>query len=122
MDCSFCGREISRGTESVFVTKRGKALYFCSGKCEKNMLKLGRKPRETRWTLEYRDEKAIRNKPGAAESAAAKERREKEEKAEEAVKEMAEDKTPKKSPAKEAEETKKKPAAMKGTKKKAEKK
>ena len=62
MDCSFCGHGIPRGTEMIFVTKRGKALYFCSSKCERNMLKLGRKPRETKWTDDYREEKLIRVK------------------------------------------------------------
>lgn len=70
MDCSFCGREIPRGTETILVTKRGKALYFCAKKCEKNLMKLERKPRETKWTQEYRDEKAIRTK-GAASAASA---------------------------------------------------
>ena len=88
MDCSFCGKEISRGTETVYVTKRGKALYFCSGKCEKNMIVLERKPRETKWTLEYRDEKVIRTKSGAAVSAAALERKEKEAADEKAIEEM----------------------------------
>ncbi|MBN2251691.1 MAG: hypothetical protein JW724_06430 [Candidatus Altiarchaeota archaeon] len=60
MDCSFCGGGIPRGTDTIYVTKRGKALYFCSSKCEKNMLKLKRKPRKTRWAEDYRAEKAIR--------------------------------------------------------------
>lgn len=34
----------------------GKILYFCTRKCEKNMLKLRRKPLETPWTEEYRKE------------------------------------------------------------------
>ncbi len=62
MDCSFCGKEIPRGTEVIFVTKRGKALYFCSSKCDKNMIKLERKPRETKWTQAYKEEKDIRIK------------------------------------------------------------
>ncbi|MCD6330848.1 MAG: 50S ribosomal protein L24e, partial [Thermoplasmata archaeon] len=28
--------------------------YFCSGKCRKNMLKLGRDPKKVRWTKYYR--------------------------------------------------------------------
>jgi len=62
MECSFCGREIERGTEKIFVTRMAKALYFCSSKCEKNLLKLKRKPRRVKWTKEYRKEKAIRTK------------------------------------------------------------
>jgi len=60
MNCSFCGNEIELGTEKIFVSKKGKAFYFCSSKCEKNLLKLKRKPRRVRWTAEYRKEKAIR--------------------------------------------------------------
>jgi large subunit ribosomal protein L24e len=62
MNCSFCGKDIPRGTEMIFVNKRGKALYFCSSKCDKNLIKLGRKPRETKWTAAYKEEKAIRTK------------------------------------------------------------
>jgi len=62
MNCSFCGNEIELGTEKIFVSKKGKAFYFCSSKCEKNLLKLKRKPRRVRWTQEYRKEKAIRLK------------------------------------------------------------
>ena len=41
------------GTGKMFVTKEGRVYDFCSSKCEKNMLKLNRKPRTTRWTVEY---------------------------------------------------------------------
>jgi large subunit ribosomal protein L24e len=60
MECSFCGRNIEKGTETIFVTNKGKAMYFCSRKCEKNILKLGRKARKVKWTEEYRSEKSIR--------------------------------------------------------------
>ncbi len=48
--CSFCGENIEKGTGKMYVKKDGKILFFCSTKCEKNMLKLGRIPRVTRWT------------------------------------------------------------------------
>ncbi|MBU0757229.1 MAG: TRASH domain-containing protein [Nanoarchaeota archaeon] len=51
--CSFCGKEIEQGTGKMFVKKDAKVFYFCSNKCEKNQIKLKRKPRETRWTKEY---------------------------------------------------------------------
>ncbi len=41
----------------MFVKKDGKILYFDSMKCEKNMLKLNRKARKTRWTKEYKEAK-----------------------------------------------------------------
>jgi len=52
--CSFCGENISKGTGIMYVKKDGKKLDFCSSKCEKNMLKLKRKPRETKWTKHYK--------------------------------------------------------------------
>jgi len=62
MDCNFCSIRIPRGTEYIFVTSKGKALYFCSSKCYKNLVKLNRKPRETRWTKTYVEEKQARLK------------------------------------------------------------
>jgi large subunit ribosomal protein L24e len=57
MKCSFCSIEIPQGTGKLFVKTDGKVFYFCSNKCEKNMLKLKRKPRDTRWTEEARKAK-----------------------------------------------------------------
>ncbi len=62
MDCSFCGSRIEKGTGTIFVTKKGNAVYFCSRKCEKNLLKLKRKPRKVKWTKDYRVEKNVRIK------------------------------------------------------------
>lgn len=57
-NCNFCGKEIERGTGKIFIEKSGKPLYFCSTKCEKNLLKLNRKPRTTTWTEEHKKVKA----------------------------------------------------------------
>ena len=51
--CDFCRKHIEPGTGKMFVRKDGKVFDFCSSKCEKNMLKLRRKPRTTKWTQEY---------------------------------------------------------------------
>ncbi len=51
--CDFCKTRIEQGTGKIYIKKDGKILDFCSNKCEKNMLKLKRKPRTTRWTEEY---------------------------------------------------------------------
>lgn len=51
--CSFCNKNIPRGTGKLYVKKDGKLFYFCSSKCEKNMIVLKRKPRTTRWTGLY---------------------------------------------------------------------
>ena len=49
MKCSFCKAEIRPGTGKMFVKRDGSVLFFCSSKCEKNMLKLGRKSRKVKW-------------------------------------------------------------------------
>lgn len=51
--CSFCGKDIEKGTGKMFVKKDGKVFWFDSMKCEKNMLKLKRKAREHKWTEHY---------------------------------------------------------------------
>jgi len=47
--CSFCSRDIEKGTGKIFVKKDGKPIHFCTTKCEKNALKLKRKPRDLKW-------------------------------------------------------------------------
>jgi large subunit ribosomal protein L24e len=53
--CSFCDRELAKGTGKMLVKNTGKVLYFCSGKCEKN-LKLKRKPTHVRWSGLFKKE------------------------------------------------------------------
>ncbi|MEM0074019.1 MAG: 50S ribosomal protein L24e [Thermoplasmatales archaeon] len=60
--CSFCGRKIEFGTGKMFVKKDGSILYFDSSKCEKNYLRLGREPRNVRWTKAGREEKLQRSR------------------------------------------------------------
>lgn len=50
MKCSFCGKNIQIGTGKMYVKKDGTKYYFCSSKCEKNTLTLGRKKRKAKWT------------------------------------------------------------------------
>ncbi len=52
--CSFCNKAIEPGTGTIFVTKVGKLLYFCSSKCRKNLNKLGRNPVKIKWTGFYK--------------------------------------------------------------------
>ena len=52
--CSFSGKPIPQGTGTMFVRKDGRILYFLGMKEQKNYFKLGRKPRETRWTEEFK--------------------------------------------------------------------
>ena len=51
--CTFCGEVIEKGTGKIYVTKEGKTMDFCSMKCEKNTLKLKRKPINTKWSTRY---------------------------------------------------------------------
>ena len=51
--CDFCKTHITPGTGKKFIKKDGKILDICSMKCEKNLLKLRRKPRTTKWTKEF---------------------------------------------------------------------
>lgn len=53
MKCSFCGNEVPKGNGTLFVRKTGKKYLFCSKKCEKNLVKLGRDPRKFKWTEYY---------------------------------------------------------------------
>ncbi|HIQ50242.1 MAG TPA: 50S ribosomal protein L24e [Nanoarchaeota archaeon] len=55
MRCSFCKREIEPGTGKMFVRTDGKILYFCSSKCEKNMLELKRNPRKVKWVRKMKE-------------------------------------------------------------------
>ena len=49
MKCSFCSKSIETGTGKTLIQNTGKMLYFCSNKCEKNTIKLGRDPRDFKW-------------------------------------------------------------------------
>ena len=49
MKCSFCDSEIEKGTGKMIIQKTGKISHFCSHKCEMNMMKLGRDPRNFKW-------------------------------------------------------------------------
>lgn len=51
--CIFCGDVLKRGTGKMYVQADSKVLYFCSSKCQKNMLKLKRKPITTRWSKRF---------------------------------------------------------------------
>ena len=51
--CSFCRNAIEQGTGTMYVKKDGSILNFCTMKCEKNLLKLGRTPRYMKWTKAF---------------------------------------------------------------------
>jgi large subunit ribosomal protein L24e len=51
--CNFCGEELPKGGGKLYAKKDGTTYYFCSNKCEKNLIELKRKPVRTKWTKEY---------------------------------------------------------------------
>jgi|SRR3989344_3983525 len=69
MKCTFCGNEVMKGTGIMFVKKDGTIYNFDKGKCEKNFIKLKRKPANTKWTELYN-----RNKSQTKRSAEKKEK------------------------------------------------
>jgi large subunit ribosomal protein L24e len=68
--CTFCGTEIEPGTGRMYIKKDGVVYNFCTSKCFKNMVVLGRVPRRTTWTRYYEREKEIRMKGVPAEEEA----------------------------------------------------
>ena len=60
MKCSFCGKEVEQGTGIIYSQRDGTIYTFCSRTCEKNQLKLKRKPQKTKWTQHHIEEKKIR--------------------------------------------------------------
>jgi len=54
VNCSFCNKEVERGTGKLYITKVGNQFWFCSSKCEKNLLHLKRKPHKTKWVTKQK--------------------------------------------------------------------
>jgi large subunit ribosomal protein L24e len=55
--CTFCENVLKPGTGKMYVKKDSKIFYFCTNKCEKNMLKLKRKPYNVKWSGKFKKEK-----------------------------------------------------------------
>lgn len=51
--CSFCHQNIEPGTGMMFVKRDGTVFHFCSSKCRKNLVGLGRVPRRVRWSKAF---------------------------------------------------------------------
>jgi large subunit ribosomal protein L24e len=60
--CSFCEETIKSGTGLMYVKSEGKVLFFCGRKCEKNMIKLGRKAVKLKWTRASRKKRKAAHK------------------------------------------------------------
>ncbi|PIN79797.1 50S ribosomal protein L24e [Candidatus Woesearchaeota archaeon CG10_big_fil_rev_8_21_14_0_10_34_8] len=52
--CVFSGKEIPRGQGIMYVRKNGQILWFMNSKCERNYLKLKRKPVDYKWSKLYK--------------------------------------------------------------------
>ena len=63
--CIFCGRDEAPFRGINLIGNDGTVSYFCSSKCKKNALKLGRDRRKTKWTEAY----SIKMKKEAAKKA-----------------------------------------------------
>jgi len=50
MKCVFCGKDEKPFRGIHFIKNTGVVNYFCSSKCQKNSMKLGRDKRKVRWT------------------------------------------------------------------------
>jgi large subunit ribosomal protein L24e len=114
--CTFCGDEIEPGTGRMYIKKDGVIFNFCTSKCFKNLVVLGRVPRRTTWTRYYEREKQVRMKglPGAEpQPAKARKLKKVEEKAEAGPAEKKAEEKPKPAEKKEAPKAEKKPAATK---------
>ncbi len=76
--CVFCGKEYDDFTGMYLIKNEGTMNFYCSSKCRKNHLKLGRDKRKLKWTsafYESRDkryaaEKKAHDKHLASEEAA----------------------------------------------------
>ncbi|MDO8554518.1 MAG: 50S ribosomal protein L24e [Candidatus Micrarchaeota archaeon] len=53
-NCSFCSETMAKGTGALYAKKDGSIFYFCSSKCRKNQLLMGREGRRKKWTKSAR--------------------------------------------------------------------
>ena len=55
--CVFCGKEKSPHKGIHLIKNDGSVSYFCSSKCRRNVLNLGRDRRKIRWTEAFHKER-----------------------------------------------------------------
>lgn len=56
--CVFCGTEQEDYMGTYLIKNDGTIIYYCSSKCRKNHLKLGRDKRKLKWTAAFREKRA----------------------------------------------------------------
>jgi large subunit ribosomal protein L24e len=50
VNCTFCGSAIEAGTGKMYIKRDGSVFHFCSSKCQRNQVQLGRVNRHVKWT------------------------------------------------------------------------
>ncbi|MEK6899073.1 MAG: 50S ribosomal protein L24e [Nanoarchaeota archaeon] len=63
--CIFCGCEQADFKGTFLLKNDGTIAYYCSDKCRKNHLKLGRDKTRLKWTEAYRIAKTKRTNAGS---------------------------------------------------------
>lgn len=53
--CIFCGKEQADYLGTFLIKNDGTMVYYCSNKCRKNHLTLGRDKRKLKWTAAFRE-------------------------------------------------------------------
>lgn len=53
--CAFCGKDEHSFAGVHFISNVGVVSYYCSSKCRKNAMKLGRDKRKIKWTAAYKE-------------------------------------------------------------------
>lgn len=59
--CVFCGKEQDDYKGTYLITNDGIMHYYCSLKCRKNHLKLGRDKRKLKWTNAFYESRTKRD-------------------------------------------------------------
>ena len=59
-NCSFCGSPIEAGTGKMYIRRDATVFHFCSSKCQRNQVDLGRVNRHVRWTQAAEEHKSER--------------------------------------------------------------
>lgn len=81
--CVFCGREESPHKGVHLLKNDGSVNFYCSSKCRKNAIKLGRDRRKIKWTAAYKENLVKANAKEAKKKEAIKEAAKSESKKEE---------------------------------------
>jgi large subunit ribosomal protein L24e len=62
-NCTFCGDAIEVGTGKMYIKRDGTVFHFCSAKCQRNQVGLGRVNRHVKWTGAAAAAKSLVGKP-----------------------------------------------------------